>query len=144
MSKPDQMYSIPERFRKIENLHIVFWLVKDLSWAMLWKPLGMIMIVPTIGAALLITWQTRKIKAELFHNLAVAFWICANGYWMIIEFYDAPEHLRYYTAIPFAIGILFIAAYYLVVLPAEKRKQKLVEVKVPVSEATLNAAKQAN
>ena len=138
------MYSIPEKFRRTENLHIVFWLIKDISWAMLWKPLGMIMIVPTIGAALLITWQTRKIKAELFHNLAVDFWICANGYWMIIEFYDAPEHLRYYTAIPFAIGILFIAAYYLVVLPAEKRKQKLVEVKVPVSEATLNAAKQAN
>lgn len=144
MDKPDQMYSIPERFRKIENLHIVFWLIKDLSWAMLWKPLGMIMIIPTIGAALLITWQTRKIKAELFHNLAVDFWICANAYWMIIEFYDMAEYFRYYTAIPFAIGILFIAAYYLVVLPAEKKKQKLVEVTLPVSEATLNAAKQVN
>ena len=144
MGKPDQMYSIPERFRKIENLHIVFWLIKDLSWAMLWKPLGMIMIIPTIGAALLITWQTRKIKAELFHNLAVDFWISANAYWMIIEFYDVAEHFRYYTAIPFAIGILFIAAYYLVVLPAEKKKQKLLQVTLPVNEATLNAARQVN
>jgi hypothetical protein len=138
------MYSIPERFRKIENLHIVFWLVKDLSWAMLWRPLGMFMIIPTVGAALLITWQTRKIKAELFHNLAVDFWICANGYWMIAEFYEMPDNYRYFTAIPFAIGMLFIGAYYLVVLPAEKKKQKMVEVTLPVSEATLNAASSAN
>ena len=131
MHRPDQMYAIPERFRKIENLHIVFWLIKDLSWAMLWKPLGMIMIVPTIGAALLITWQTRKIKSEFFHNLAVICWICANGYWMIVEFYDLAEHFRYYTAIPFAIGIFFIAAYYMVVLPTEKKKQDLVEVTLP-------------
>jgi hypothetical protein len=124
----EQMYSIPERFRKIENLHIVFWLVKDLSWAMLWRPLGMIMIVPTIAAALLITWQTRKIKAELFHNLAVDFWICANAYWMIAEFYEMPDHYRYYTAIPFALGMFFIAAYYLVVLPSEKKKQKMVQL----------------
>ena len=124
MSKAVQMYSIPERFRRIENLHIVFWLVKDLSWAMLWKPLGMFMILPTIGAALMITWQTRNIKAELFHNLAVDCWICANAYWMIAEFYDKPESYRLFTAIPFAFGLFFIAAYYLVILPGERRKQK--------------------
>ncbi len=133
------IYSIPERFRKIENIHIVFWLIKDLSWAMLWKPLGLLMIVPTISAALLITWQTRKIKAELFHNLAVDFWICANAYWMIVEFWNYPDHYRKYTAIPFAIGISFIAAYYFLVLPAEKKKQKLIKVSLQVPETTLKA-----
>ena len=126
MTKQEPLYSIPERFRKIENLHIVFWLIKDLSWAMLWRPLGIIMIVPTIGAAILITWQTRKIKAELFHNLAVDFWICANAYWMIVEFNGMPEYYRYFTAIPFGIGISFIAAYYFIILPDEKKKQKMV------------------
>ena len=107
-----KMYAIPERFRKIENLHILMWLLKDLCWAMLWKPIGLIMIMPTIGAALLITWQTRHIKSELLHNVAVVFWICANAYWMLAEFYSDNDDLRYYAAIPFTLGILTIVYYY--------------------------------
>ena len=120
------IYSIPARFRRTENLHILFWLVKDISWAMLWRPLGIAMLIPTLFVAVLITWQTRNLKAELFHNLAIVFWICANGYWMIIELFagDAEEHLRLYTAIPFGIGLVFILAYYLWILPRERRKKK--------------------
>lgn len=121
MPQQEEMYTIPNRFRKTENLHIVFWLLKDLSWAMLWKPLGLVMIVPTIGAALLITWQTRHIKSELLHNLAVDFWILANAYWMITEFYSNNDSLRFYTIIPFSIGILIISYYYVVVKPKEKK-----------------------
>ena len=112
MAANEDLYQIPSRFRKIENLHIVFWLLKDLAWAMLWRPLGLIMIVPTIGAALLITWQTRHIKSELLHNIAVVFWILANGYWMITEFYSTDDSLRYYAVIPFSIGIIVITYYY--------------------------------
>lgn len=133
------MYSIPERFRKIENLHIIFWLIKDLSWAMLWKPLGLFMFLPTITVAVVITWQTRKLKAELFHNLAVVCWIMANGYWMIVEFLEAPDYFRYYTAIPFSIGILFIASYYIFILPAEKNA-KTVMMNIEVPEDTLKLA----
>lgn len=119
------IYSIPAKFRRTENLHILFWLVKDISWAMLWKPLGVVMLVPTISVAVLITWQTRKLKAELFHNLAIVFWICANGYWMIVEFFwPDKDNLRYYTAIPFSIGLVFILSYYLLVLPRERRKNR--------------------
>ena len=121
MSDSPRMYTIPERFRKIENLHIVFWLVKDLAWAMLWKPLGLFMIIPTIGAGLIITWQTRHIKAELMHNLAVVFWICANAYWMITEFLELPDYTRYYSAVPFTLGIVCIVIYYAVMLPKEKK-----------------------
>jgi hypothetical protein len=137
MHPQEKMYCIPERFRKLENMHIVFWLIKDLSWAMLWKPLGMVMIIPTVAAAVLITIQTRKIKAELYHNLAVVFWILANGYWMIAEFYEMPDFYRYYTAVPFVIGMCFITVYYAVILPSEKRKQTLVNVTVPVPETAL-------
>lgn len=126
----EKMYSIPDRFRKIENLHILLWLAKDLCWAMLWRPLGIIMLVPTFTVAVLITWQTRHLKSELFHNLAVAFWICANGYWMIIEFWGYDEELRIYTAIPFSIGLFFIALYYLVILPKEKAKRGLASAPV--------------
>ena len=125
------LYSIPERFRKIENLHIVFWLFKDISWAMLWKPIGLIMLLPTLVLAILITRQTRHMKSEFFHNLAVVFWITANGYWMIVEFFwPKIDSLRYYASIPFSIGIAFIAIYYLVVLPKEKKKLLAVKEKV--------------
>jgi hypothetical protein len=113
-SAPQQepMYSIPLRYRKTENLHIAFWLVKDLCWVMLWKPLGLIMIIPTIGAALLITWQTRHIFSELLHNIAVALWIVANSYWMVTEFFFEDDSLRYYAVIPFVLGTVVIGYYY--------------------------------
>lgn len=113
MSVNRELYQIPARYRKIENLHIVFWLIKDLAWAMLWKPLGLFMIIPTVGAALLITWQTREIKSELLHNIAVIFWILANAYWMVTEFFSKNDNLRYYAIIPFSLGILVIAYYYI-------------------------------
>jgi len=120
-----KMYCIPEKFRKTENLHILFWLMKDISWAMIWKPLGIFMIIPTISVAILITWQTRKIKAELFHNLAVTFWICANAMWMLLEFSGLDDLYRKYTSIPFGIGLFFIFTYYLVILPRERRKERM-------------------
>ncbi len=122
------MYSIPAKYRKTENLHIVFWLLKDLSWAMLWKPLGLVMIIPTISAALLITYQTRHIKSELLHNLAVDFWIIANAYWMLTEFYSRNDTLRYYTIIPFSIGLIIISYYYFVVKPKEKSQAIAVDL----------------
>ncbi|RZJ34429.1 MAG: hypothetical protein EOO51_09480 [Flavobacterium sp.] len=112
MSETEELYQIPARYRKIENLHIVFWLLKDLAWAMLWKPLGLVMIVPTIAAALLITWQTRDIRSELLHNIAVVFWIFANAYWMLAEFFSSDDSLRYYAIIPFSMGLIVIAYHY--------------------------------
>ncbi len=88
---------------------------------MLWKPLGLIMIFPTMIAALLITWQTRNIKSELLHNLAVVLWITANAYWMLVEFFSTNDSLRFYTIIPFSLGLLIIGYYYIVVKPREKQ-----------------------
>jgi hypothetical protein len=121
MSQQEELYSIPARYRKLENLHIVFWLIKDLCWVMLWKPLGIVMIIPTIGAALLITWQTRRIKSELLHNLAVVFWILANAYWMLSEFFSNDDSLRYYAVIPFSLGLITIAYYYIGLLFRSKK-----------------------
>lgn len=108
------IYSIPARFRKIENLHILFWLIKDACWALNWHIPALIMIVPTLGAAVLIAWQTRKIFSELMHNLAVLFWIVANCTWMIGEFYakDEGELARHIAVIPFVIGLIILAVYY--------------------------------
>lgn len=128
------VYSIPARFRRIENLHILFWLMKDICWALEWKPIGMAMLAPTLFVAILITVQTRHLKAELFHNLAIVFWICANGFWMIVEFLGRDEDLRDWTAIPFSVGLFFILTYYLYILPKEKRRLKEEERKGKIAE----------
>lgn len=118
MSTP--MYSIPLAYRRTENLHIVFWLIKDISWCLMWRTLGMIMIVPTLGAAIFITWRARRLKEDLAHNLAVVFWITANAWWMIAEFFEFDETAlwhgvsgRQFALIPFGIGAGILAWHYL-------------------------------
>ena len=123
------IYSIPARFRRIENLHILFWLIKDACWAVNFKPLGMIMIVPTVLAAIIIAWQTRKIVSELVHNLAVVFWIIANCTWMIGEFYGWDEGafgLRRMALIPFGIGLMMLAVYYILYYSNRKFREKII------------------
>ena len=126
-------YIIPARFRRLENLHIVFWLIKDISWCMLWKVLGIAMAVPTISVAIYISWRTRKIKSELAHNLAVTFWIAANSYWMVSEFYGFDEmpiwsgyEGKHLAMFPFLSGVLILMYYYLIQRPKEIKKQEAV------------------
>ena len=123
----NEVYAIPIRYRKMENLHIVFWLFKDISWCMIWKPLGIAMIIPTLAIAIIITIRTRQFVSELSHNLAVVFWISANAYWMISEFlhFDTNDLFGQYTykhlaIIPFVMGILVLAYYYLLWKPRHK------------------------
>jgi hypothetical protein len=129
----EAVYSIPARYRRMENMHIAFWLMKDISWCMIWRELGMAMIVPTLSVAIWIAWRNRQIKSELAHNLAIVFWISANAYWMISEFFgfDTTEIWKNFTGkhfalIPFTIGALILLYYYLVQRPQERKEDQLV------------------
>ena len=120
-------YSIPIKYRKMENLHIVFWLLKDISWCMIWKPLGIAMIFPTLIIAIIITIRTRQYVSELCHNIAIVVWITANSFWMVSEFFEFDEvpvygdiTYKYLSIIPFAIGILILAWYYIFYKPTHK------------------------
>lgn len=122
-------YSIPLRYRVMENLHIVFWLLKDISWCLEWKPLGILMIFPTFIISVVIAWRTRHMVSELCHNVAISVWIMANSYWMISEFFgfDAKNVTGTITykdlaVIPFTTGILILAFYYLFWLPRHKNE----------------------
>jgi len=118
--KESKIYYIPFKFRRIENLHILLWLVKDACWAINLKIPALIMIIPTLWVAILITYQTRKITSEFLHNLAIDFWITANCTWMVGEFtgWDAnlvgPYGLREFSLIPFGIGLFILGYYYLI------------------------------
>ena len=123
----EQTYNIPIRYRKMENLHIVFWLFKDISWCMIWRPLGIAMIFPTLIIAIVIAWRTRQYMSERCHNIAITVWIIANSYWMISEFFHFDTLVvygdityKYLAIIPFSIGILMLAYYYLVWRPMHK------------------------
>ena len=131
--KRENIYSIPARFRRLENLHIVFWLFKDISWCMIWRELGITMIVPTLSVAIYIAYRTRNIKSELAHNLAVAFWISANSYWMISEFFGFDDAKlfggyegKHLAMIPFIIGVLILAWYYIIQRPKERNNESVV------------------
>lgn len=98
-------------FRKIENLHILLWLLKDICWAADLKWLGTFMILPTISVAIWLTWKMRKSISELMHNLAVILWILANSTWMIGEFF-LDDKTRPLALIFFALGILLLLIFY--------------------------------
>jgi|SRR5215831_17098110 len=126
-------YVIPARYRRMENMHIVFWLFKDISWCMIWKELGIAMIFPTLIVSIVIAWRTRSVKSELAHNLAITFWITANSYWMISEFFgfDSTQLFNSYSGkhlalIPFLIGIAILAYYYLFQRKEETKEKQTV------------------
>jgi hypothetical protein len=132
MRQNEAQYVIPIRYRKMENMHIVFWLFKDISWCMLWKLLGMAMIVPTLAISIVIAWRTRDMRSELAHNLAITFWISANSLWMIGEFFHFDTmpvwgqfEGKHLALIPFTIGVIILAYYYIVQKPREERAEEV-------------------
>ncbi|PSL46223.1 hypothetical protein CLV51_103199 [Chitinophaga niastensis] len=136
MSKRDTaspVYSIPLSYRKMENLHIVFWLLKDISWCMIWKPLGIAMIFPTLIISIVIAWRTRQFMSELCHNVAITVWITANSYWMISEFFHFDTGViwswityKHLALIPFLTGLLLLAFFYLYYQPRHKEEEEII------------------
>lgn len=115
------MKQVPVRIH--ENLHVILWLLKDLSWLMEYKVFGLVMVVPTVVVAVLIAWGSRRDRGELIHASAVVLWILANSTWMIEDFFfDAKGH-----GIPqviFLLGLGLLAIHYLVLLPVASLRSK--------------------
>jgi hypothetical protein len=125
-------YVIPAKYRRMENMHIIFWLVKDISWCLIWKVLGIAMIFPTLIISLIIAWRTRHIKSELAHNLAITFWIIANSLWMITEFFHVDTKIffgiltgKHLSLIPFILGMCVLLYYYIIQKPREDRETQV-------------------
>ena len=122
-------YDIPLKYRKMENLHIVFWLFKDVAWCLGLKWLGTVMIIPTLIISIIIAYRTRQYVSELCHNLAITVWISANSYWMVSEFFGFDHKIiwgdytfKHLAIIPFTIGILILGYYYLIWKPLHTKK----------------------
>ena len=95
----------------IDNMHVLLWLIKDTCWLLEWRALGTFMIAPTIAVAVMLAFRSRGDRL-FWINLAICFWITANSYWMLSEFFEF-EQLKNYAGIPFACGFVAVATYYL-------------------------------
>ena len=87
---------------------------------MLWRPLGILMIIPTLFIAIRLSVRSRGLTEDLCHNLAIVFWISANSYWMISEFFGFDETYivagimgKQFALIPFLAGVSVLAWFYL-------------------------------
>jgi hypothetical protein len=110
--------------RATENLHIVFWLLKDFCWAADWQIPAMLMIVPTLCIAMWLAWKSRSDAAEFLHSAAVVCWISANSVWMTGElFFD--DTWRTPAKILFAAGIVSVAVHYLIIAPRRRRQMRV-------------------
>lgn len=125
----EDQYIIPLQYRKMENLHIVFWLFKDVAWCMGLSWLGIIMIVPTLIISIIIAYRTREYMSELCHNMAITVWISANSYWMVSEFLHFDNRIitgnitfKHLALIPFITGILILGFYYLIWKPRHRNE----------------------
>ena len=125
----NNQYNIPLKYREMENLHIVFWLFKDVAWCLGLKWLGTVMIIPTLIISIVIAYRTRQYVSELCHNLAITVWISANSYWMVSEFFGFDHKIiwgdytfKHLAIIPFTIGILILGYYYLIWKPLHTKK----------------------
>lgn len=98
------------KIRKYESLHILLWLIKDTCWMLELKWFGAIMMIPTLILAFYLIYKTLG-SIELYINTAVFFWISANSFWMMMEFFNNSIY-KDYASIPFALGFLFVAIFY--------------------------------
>ena len=106
--------------RKNENLHIFFWLLKDMSWCMEWRIVAILMIFPTLGLSIWVLYKMWDNFSERIHNLSILCWITANSYWMLSELFHFDElkspffKLTYeqLSFIPFFSGVIILLAYY--------------------------------
>jgi hypothetical protein len=112
-----QPYTQNMRNRLLENLHLPFWLIKDACWALSWKPLGLIMILPTVSLALYLAIKTRRVMKEFLPNLAIACWITANSIWMSDEFYILG--IKPFSLFFFASGLISILIWLYLYFPSE-------------------------
>jgi hypothetical protein len=110
-----------ERLSRFDNMHILFWLIKDMSWCLMSKTIGTLMIAPTIAIALVILVRSREHMTSFDHNLAVLFWISANSLWMLGEMF-CSDCTKPYAIWLFSAGMGVLLLYYFYLLSTRLRR----------------------
>ncbi|MCC6818846.1 MAG: hypothetical protein IT245_08145 [Bacteroidia bacterium] len=74
-----------------------------------YRVFGIVMAVPTVLVAVIMTVLTYKEPKHFLPNLSIAFWIIANANWMIAEFYNL--NTKGLSIYPFIAGLLMFAIF---------------------------------
>lgn len=102
--------------RKMENRHIVLWLIKDVCWHLEWPGLAFAAYWPTLLLATYITYRSRQEPVERWFNAAVCCWLLANGAWMFSDLFGW-KMLILPARVFFTAGLAILAFYYLFIRP---------------------------
>jgi hypothetical protein len=62
-----------------ENLHILFWLLKDLCWVSDLRIAGLALVVPSVWLAHWVCWRSGGQRRDLFDSADVVRCILANS-----------------------------------------------------------------
>jgi len=90
----------------LEHFHSLLWLLKDMCWLLLWPIVGPIILVPTVGLAVFISWKSFSDRFQFFQNLSIMFWLSANATWLVGElFYN--DTTRPYALVFVILGLVF-------------------------------------
>jgi hypothetical protein len=117
------MSGLIDRIRQFESMHIIFWLIKDSCWMLELKATGTLMIIPTFSLAVYLMYRTYK-TLDFYLNTAIFFWISANSFWMLMEFFN-KNLLKGYALIPFIFGIITVMLFYFKQLDKKSREEDL-------------------
>lgn len=98
-----------DKIRKIENLYLICWLIKDMCWMMGFKSIAVFMILPTLLMAFYVMFHSNKNIGFLTVNIAMICWIAANSAWMLHDFYKMLPILV--SQVLFAVGMVAMLIY---------------------------------
>lgn len=88
-------------WRDYENVHVLFWLGKDIAWNGGYQALWVMFAVPTTLIALefvLVTFLTKQTFIDHMHYLAQLLWVSANLVWAIGELWHLDSDEPYVVA----------------------------------------------
>jgi hypothetical protein len=93
-------FSYLKTFRQYENLHMYFWLAKDLCWNRSNLILWFVMLVPAVFLAadfFFISAFCKNSVVDTVHYATIFLWVLGNATWALGEFFfidhDQPIHL---------------------------------------------------
>lgn len=96
--------------KQLDNFHIVLWLIKDIFWVKELQFWGVMMIIPTVGVAIVLTIQSLNQKQGFYSNFAILCWMVADSTWMADEFFVL--NIEWLTLTLFCLGIFSMLFYY--------------------------------
>jgi hypothetical protein len=100
--------------RGSENIHIYFWICKDLGWILNNKVLGMTFGTITLLWVLVLTYHAicKKNYEDLYFILSMFLWLGANYIWMLGNLIYDTDVFRFGASCIMMCGIVTIAFYF--------------------------------